>query len=55
LGEAVEAGGRRAFPSRQRNQNGALLAMGPRSPSSANDAFAVLPQNLEALIVEAEP
>ncbi len=32
------------------NQRGVLFATGARPPSAAEDAFAVLPQDLEALI-----
>src|SRR5277367_5644255 len=49
--EAVEAGGRRAFPGRRHNQYGALFAVGARrAPTSAEDALAVLPRDPETAI-----
>jgi hypothetical protein len=48
--EAVEAGGRRAFPGRRHNQYGALFFADAPPPSSAENAFAVLPHDPEVAI-----
>jgi len=49
-GEAVEDRGRGSFPSRVHNQHGVLIAGGARARSSAEDAFPILPQDVETLI-----
>jgi hypothetical protein len=49
-GKAVENGRQRALASRGHDQHGALFAIGAHSPSSAEDTFAIVPQDLKALI-----
>jgi hypothetical protein len=48
-GEAIEAGGWRVFGGGQHDQHDAAIAVGAQTPSSAERAFAVLPQELEAV------
>jgi len=50
-GEAIEAWTRRLILGRQNDQDGALLAAIVRSPATAEDAFAVLPQDLRATAI----
>ena len=47
VGEAIEGSRQRALRGGQHGQHGAAAAVAVRAPSSAEDAFAVLPQHLE--------
>jgi hypothetical protein len=47
--EASDGGGWRVLRGGQHGQHGAAVAVGAQAPSSAKDAFAVLPQDLEAV------
>ena len=51
VGKAIEAGGRRVLRGGQYGQHRAPLAVVAQTPSSAEDAFAVLPQDLKAAIL----
>ena len=54
-GEAVEDGGRRALAGRRHNQHGALFARGGKARRPIQDALAVVPQDVEALVIGAQP
>jgi hypothetical protein len=45
IDEGIEAGGRLSLSGGQHRQNGAALAFIAQAPSSAEHAFAVLPQD----------
>ena len=49
VGEALEDGRGRALRGGQHHQHGAEAAVAVRAPTSAEDEFAILPQDLEAL------
>ena len=56
VSEAIEGGGRRVLRGGQHGQHGGRDRRRRQAPSSAEDAFAVLPQDLEATIsTSAEP
>jgi hypothetical protein len=56
MGEAIEAGGRRVLRDGKDGQHSGPIAVGAQARSSAEDAFAVLPQDMEAVIyLSAEP
>ena len=50
VGKAIEAGRRRALRGGQHGQHGAAAAVVVRAPPAAEDAFAILPQDLTAVI-----
>jgi len=50
VSETIEEGGRRMLSCRQHHENGALVAGVIRAPTSTENAFAVVPQNVEAVI-----
>src|SRR5208337_5236035 len=55
MGQTGEDDGRRAFPGRRHDQHRARFAVGSRSPSSAEDGFAVLPQGKTARRLTSRP
>ena len=56
VGKAIKAGGRLVLSGRQHGQYGGSVAVRGSAPSSAQDTFAVLPQDLEAVFSpSAEP
>jgi hypothetical protein len=46
MDEAIEAGGWRMLRGGQHCQHGAVLAVAAQAPSSAEQPFAILPQDL---------
>jgi hypothetical protein len=50
MGEAIEARTRRMLRGGKNDQHGAPLAIIVQSPAMAEDAFAVLPQDLGAAV-----
>jgi hypothetical protein len=56
VGQPIEDRGRRVFRDGQYRQHGAAVTVGAQNPSSAENEFAVLPQNLQlAFRRSAEP
>ena len=50
MSEAIETGGQRVLRGGQHREHGAVLAVRAQAPSSAEDAFPVLPQDLEVVV-----
>ena len=55
VGQASEAGGRRVLRGGQHGKHGAGVAIGAQAPYSAEDAFAVFPQDLGVIFLSADP
>jgi hypothetical protein len=55
VSEAIDGGRRRALRGEQHGKRRAAGAVAAEAPSSAEDALALLPQDLEAVSLSAEP